>query len=210
MCQAKENMLFLQLETREISDPEILESFENIDREDFMPPQFKRISYSDIEIKHNNRVVLRCYVLGMIVKILKELNPKNILIVGDLTGYTSSVCSNIFDNCTLATIFFEELSEIRMRVKNIPIMQFETIISNQQNKFDAIFFDSGFYKKSTIKQFYNLLSDDGKIIYFSKIETPELSEKVFDFINVLVKCLSKSDEKTLFEMPMMFSNKFVI
>ena len=83
-------------------------------------------------------------------------------------------------------------------------------ISDGNEKFDAIFFDSGFYKKSTIKQFYNLLSDDGKIIYFSKIETSDLSEKVFDFTNVLVNVLSKSDEKTLFEMPLMFSNKFVI
>ena len=204
-------MLFLQLEAREISDPEILESFSNIDREDFMPPQFKRISYSDIEIKHSDRVVLRCYVLGKIIKILKELNPKKVLIVGDLTGYTAAICSNIFDNCALATIFFEELSEIRMKLENMLVMQFEMMLSKHQNKFDVVFLDSGFYKKTTIEKFFNILNENGKIIHFSKVETPDISEKVFDFTNVLVKSLSRSsDEQILFEMPLMFSNKFVI
>jgi hypothetical protein len=130
----------------------------------------------------------------------------DVLVIGDSTGYTTALFSNIFQNCTLATIHNFELTDLRKKLKDINVIQFEDV----SGKFDIIFFDAGFYNKSTMHEFLNVLKNRGSIVYFSRSLSPEFTEKQFDFFDVSINLLTKNEEKVLFKSSLLFNSTVIV
>ena len=100
MKEVKKNSIELQLIARGITDESVIRAFCDVDREDFVQHKYRKQAYIDLEIPYysNNRVFLRSFVLAKIAETSIKLNPKNVLVVGDFLGYTTSIFLKLFDN----------------------------------------------------------------------------------------------------------------
>ena len=212
MKESKQNMINLQLIVRGITDGSVIQAFSEIDKEDFLPYQYRRQAYTDIEMItfSSNRSVLRCFVLAKIAEYARALQPASVLIVGDFLGYTTSIFAKLFRSCTSSPISNSELDNLKKVLpEGVSLQLFEHIILKKQDKFDFVFFDSGVYQNSTIKNALNLLTENGFIIHFAKKESAGFSEKQFEFKNIAVKQVAKNQTNDIFNMNLLFSNSII-
>lgn len=202
MNDQRENMLFSQLIARGVSS-DIVQAFSSIDREDFVPIQFKRSAYPDIELSlQNNKVMLRCFVMARIIENLLSCSRDSVLLIGDSSGYTATLFNNFFKTCVIGTFENSEINALRKKLTSVKV----SFIDDIKNKFDVIFFDGGIYKKSTIKVASKLLNNNGNLIYISRKITPEFSEKQFDFFNASINMENNSKIKTIIEIPLFLAS----
>ncbi len=205
MNDQRENMLFSQLITRGVSD-DVVQIFSSVDREDFVPIQFKRSAYPDIELSvQNNRVMLRCFVMARIIENLLNRPRESILLIGDSTGYTATLLTNISKTCVIGTFQNLEIEALRKKLTSVKV----SLIDDIKSKFDIIFFDAGVYKKSTIQKISKLLNDNGSLVYVSRQITSEFTEKPFDFFNASIDIESGSGTKTIIEIPLFLSSDVI-
>ncbi len=198
---SKEQMIFSQLINRGISDSLILNAFEKVDRDDFVPFKDRRCSHSDIEISiGDNRVVVRAFILAKIIERILLLQPENILVLGDATGYSASVFQQIFKNVALGTFQNSEIENLREKVKDVKV----SLVEDLKLKFDAVFLDGGFFKKETVKKIRKLINFNGCLFYFSRPPSFEFSKKQFDFFEVSVLMDRESKTELIFKMPLYF------
>lgn len=200
--EQKENMIFSQLISRGISDDRVIGAFSSINRADFLPVQFKRSAYSDTEMHVKDGLpLLRPFVLAKIILELLNVSHETLLVVGDPTGYTTALFSQILSRCELGVFNNSEIEPMRNKLEPIKVSFIEDI----KNSFDIIFLDAGFYKKSTREKLQNLLSPNGYIIYLAKKSSFDVSSKLFDFFEVSLMAESSSDKKVLFNFPLILS-----
>ena len=212
MKESKQNMINLQLIVRGITDGSVIQAFSEIDKEDFLPYQYRRQAYTDIEMItfSSNRSVLRCFVLAKIAAYAISLNPISVLVVGDFLGYTASIFAKLFESCTSSPTSNSDLDNLKKVLpEGVSLQLFEHVILKKQDKFDFVFFDSGIYQNSTIKNSLNLLTENGFIIHLSKKESPAFSEKQFEFKNITVKQVTKNQTNDIFNMDLLFPNSII-
>lgn len=143
-CMVESQILF-----RNIQDPRIINAFTKVDREDFVSPGYKKHTYADIElpIKKEGAFMLRPYILAKIIERVVELSPFNLLIVGDVSGYTTSIFNHVFND------------------SSCNVISDQNFVNDKFIKFDVIFFDATFYRGAVIEETKQLLSADGKMLY---------------------------------------------
>jgi hypothetical protein len=146
----KYNMVERQLICRGIREPQIIDSFLNVDREDFVPSRCKKFAYADIDISTNEdgTFMLRPYTLSRIVQRILHLRPERLLVVGEDTHYTTAILKCIFhgNGCSISE---------------------EDLLQGDVGNFDLVFFDSKIYSKTTIKHGKFMLGSLGKMIFFT-------------------------------------------
>ncbi|MDR3030770.1 MAG: hypothetical protein LBU35_00060 [Holosporales bacterium] len=209
----KEDMVFLQLEMNGITDSVVLNAFRETDREDFVPQQFRRMAYQDTETRMtgNARIMLRPYIMAKILEFVRKFDFKNALIIGDMTGYTSAIFSYIFDHITIVSISNHEAERFPQNIKNVKKIELaDAIFNKRQSSFDFIFFDSGFYKLSTIKKSFDILFDNGMIIYLAKIPSFDFSLSKFNFTTVNINNITSLGTKTIFTKNIYMPEEFVL
>ena len=93
-AQARKNMVDCQIHTNGVVHAGLLEAFETVPRELFVPEELKGIAYFDEEIAlGKGRVLLEPLVLS---KMLEAANPKEndvVLDIGGATGYSAAILS---------------------------------------------------------------------------------------------------------------------
>lgn len=165
-------MVERQLICRDIKDARVIEAFTIVDREDYIQPRYKKYSYADIEIPINlsESFILRPYFLASIVSKIIEINPTKILVVGDLSGYTTAILKNIHD--------FETISATE-----------QEILDGFEGKFDIVYLDAKIYQQSVINQLRSLLNKEGCLIYmaFTNYDHFMIQKFAWHNINVLSK-----------------------
>jgi protein-L-isoaspartate O-methyltransferase len=208
----KKNMLLLQLEMRGVTNEVILKAFASIDREDFVPQQFRRMAYQDMEtqIIGANRIMLRPYILAKIATYVNQKRLKAALIIGDTTGYTSAILSHIFESIVVGSVTNSEAEAFPENIDKVrDIKLIEGLLLEKSHWFDFIFFDSGYYKISTIKKALTLLSSSGEIIYFMKNTSFDFSLSKFKLSKVNINSMTNFETKTVFTENIHISEDFV-
>ncbi len=96
--QMRQNMILGQFLPGLIKNNRVLEAFQAVPRESFLPEIFKDISYSDLNIKIGNRRFIPSPFNA--AKILQEANFKGnevVLLIGSNYGYEAVVASQMVD-----------------------------------------------------------------------------------------------------------------
>ena len=95
-------MIKSQLMAVGVRNASILEAFRSLDMENFLPEEFKLIAYSGKEISFNkSRTMLEPIVIGKFFQ-NADIQPNfNILTVGDISGYISTLLSKMAKSVTL-------------------------------------------------------------------------------------------------------------
>ncbi len=206
MPSTRQAMITNQLNHRGIFENDLINSFSLIDRTDFVPATFKRAAYADIEIPLFNGVILRPFVIAKIAQfIFNFMKNKSILVIGDVSGYTGALFSNISKTCIIGT--FDDVSTEYLRNKvSLKVMQIYDI----KEKFDLIFFDSGFYKKETIIDIsHNILKPNGCIIQISGNSFSEFSINQVKYFDVSISAESTSESVKILEMPLFLNSNYI-
>ena len=74
----------------------LLDAFNSINRDDFVPKNLKGNSFSERNLfLKRDRFVLKANLIAKIISVLNISNEENVLVIGSSTGYSSAVISRI-------------------------------------------------------------------------------------------------------------------
>lgn len=93
---ARKNMVDGQIHTHGVIIPEILEAFESVPREKFVPELFEKIAYNDEDIAlGHDRYLMEPAVHARLIQAL-ELKPEDVVLdIGGGTGYGAAILSSL-------------------------------------------------------------------------------------------------------------------
>jgi protein-L-isoaspartate(D-aspartate) O-methyltransferase len=107
---AKNNMIKQQLRTNTVLDTSILELYESVDREAFLPPEYRAFAYSDMQIPLNHQQqMLTPLEEALILQALQLQGHERVLEIGSGTGFFSALLSKRADQI-ISIDFFEEFT----------------------------------------------------------------------------------------------------
>jgi protein-L-isoaspartate(D-aspartate) O-methyltransferase len=90
--QARINMIEQQIRTWEVFDQRVLNLLEAVPREDFVPPRFRRLAYSDTQIPlDHGQVMMTPKVEARLLQSLSLQPSDNVLEVGTGSGYLTAL-----------------------------------------------------------------------------------------------------------------------
>lgn len=96
--QNRNNMILGQFLPGLIKDKKLLEVFEEVPREKFLPSQFKAVAYSDLNIKINtNRYIPSPFNSAKIFQEASFLGKEVVLLIGATYGYEALILSKMVD-----------------------------------------------------------------------------------------------------------------
>lgn len=85
-----------QLYPNYITNPQVLDLFQSIPREKFIPSSLQPVAYSDALLEVlPSRYMMPPIILSRLIQALNSQNSDSILVIGDVTGYTSALLSGI-------------------------------------------------------------------------------------------------------------------
>jgi protein-L-isoaspartate(D-aspartate) O-methyltransferase len=91
-AQARQNMIQSQLQPNGVLDPRVLQAFNDVPRELFVPPPARSFCYADQHIDlDGGRVLLAPMVLGRMIEEAQIDDRDRVLMVGGATGYGAAV-----------------------------------------------------------------------------------------------------------------------
>lgn len=94
--QARTNMIDCQIYTAGVINPDVIEAFQTIPRERFVPDNVANVSYNDEDLAlGNGRFLLEPIVHAKMIEALEPQKDHVILDVGCATGYSSAILSSI-------------------------------------------------------------------------------------------------------------------
>jgi len=95
-AKSRKTMVECQLEPNNITSEAILEAFDLIPREAFVPEDMKGIAYADEDLSLGARGFLQePVVLARMLEVAKLDPSENVLNIGDCTGYSAAVLANL-------------------------------------------------------------------------------------------------------------------
>ena len=201
--QARILMVQNQLRPNKIKEKVVLDLFQTIPKENFVPEDFKNLCYSDKNINiTNKRGYLKNLHLAQIIHNADIKKDDNVLHIGGLTGYLSSMIAQL---CKKLVIIEEDdkiLLNLKNNLRNYNLTNIEIIQSILENgysffsPYDLIIIDCPLYnfKKELVEQ---LNSNQGRLIYI---------EKVNDDLSKAYKLTRNNDTQNLEFLFDVFSN----
>ncbi len=92
--RARERMVEIQLQARDISDPRVLAAMRRVPRHEFVPEGYREMAYADapLSIGHG-QTISQPYIVALMTQLL-ELEPEdNALEIGTGSGYQAAILS---------------------------------------------------------------------------------------------------------------------
>lgn len=168
--KARDLMVENQLRPNKISNPDILDLFRHIKKEDFLPDDVKELSYLDIDIDlEQNRGYLKNLHIAQLISNSKINKNDKILHIGGLTGYVSVMLSKLCKKLIVLESNEKLFNNLLRKKETQNLHNIEIINKSLENGFkerspyDIIFIDNPINTISdTIKEQIN--SNLGKII----------------------------------------------
>lgn len=115
--QARHNMIEQQIRTWEVLDPEVLELFAEVHREDFMPAEFRQLALSDVQIPLlHGRVTMTPKVEARILQALDICKDESILEIGTGCAYLTALLARSGGQVTSVDIFAEFTAEAKTKL----------------------------------------------------------------------------------------------
>ena len=173
--QSRILMVKNQLRPNKIKEKVILDLFQVTPKENFVPEYFKTICYSDKNINIlNKRGYLKNLHLAQIIHNAEIKKDDNVLHIGGLTGYLSSMIAQL---CKKLIIIEEDdkiLLSLKKNLRNYNLNSIEIVKSTFEkgysslSPYDLIIIDCPLYnfKQELVKQ---LNSNQGRLIYIEKV-----------------------------------------
>ena len=174
--KARNLMVENQLRPNKIKEKSLLNLFQTIPKEDFVPDTFKANCYFDKDLNIlENRGYLKNLHLAQIINYANIQEKNNVLHIGGLTGYLSLIISKL---CKKITILEEDKTIYENLNKNIEQLKIDniTIIETSLNDgysvnspYDIIIIDCPLYylNNELIEQ---VNPKNGKLIYIEKVK----------------------------------------
>lgn len=94
--KARFNMIEQQIRTWEVLDSNVLQLFQQIPREDFVPPQYKGLAFADIEIPIGHaQTMLPPKIEGRILQTLEVKKTDTVLEIGTGSGHLTALLASL-------------------------------------------------------------------------------------------------------------------
>ena len=173
--KARNLMVENQLRPNKIKEKVVLDLFQNIPKENFVPENLKKICYSDKNIKIlNKRGYLRNLHLAQIIHNAEIKPDDKVLHIGGLTGYLSSIIAQLCDKLIITEEDENIFINLKSNLKNFNLTNIEFIKSTLQDgcssfsPYDLIIIDCPLYNFKN-KLFEQLNPKQGRLIYIEKL-----------------------------------------
>ena len=192
-----------QLRPNKIKEKTVLDLFQTTQKENFVPDVFKKICYSDKNIKIiNKRGYLKNLHLAQIIHNAEINKNDKVLHIGGLTGYLSSMIAQLCKKLIIIEDDDKILFNIKNNLRNYNINNIKIVKSNLENgyssfsPYDLIIIDCPIYNfnEELVEQ---LNSNLGRLIYI---------EKVKDDLSKAYKLTRNNDTQNIVYLFDVFSN----
>ncbi|MFT6072936.1 MAG: protein-L-isoaspartate(D-aspartate) O-methyltransferase [Alphaproteobacteria bacterium] len=182
--KAREKMVRTQLVTTGVQKKSIIDHVGALEREIFVPEEFKLISYSAKEIPlADKRFMLNPMDLGLILDRIDFDNTQKVLIIADGTGYVTALLSKMIDQVvTLDNVnnFKKNLDPIlnSLDIQNVSVIESDVTEGwAAQAPYDLIFINGSV--QQIPDALFDQLAPNGKIL--TALKKPFISHAVFQF-----------------------------
>ena len=147
---AKHNMIEQQIRPWEVLDPQVLEVFNQIDRDHFVPEGLKGLAYADCQLPVvNGEPMLPPNVEGRMLQALKLQPGDSVLEIGSCSGYITACIASLAQHVT--SVDFNkraiELAGENLAALGIANVQLKRIKSlkdiKHEERYDAIALSAG-------------------------------------------------------------------
>jgi len=202
---ARQNMLLNQIRTWDFISPENINLMKQIQREEFVPVEHRKLAFSDIEIPlaHNQRM-MKPILEGRILQCLNLKNTETVLEIGTGSAYLTALLALAAKNVTSLDIYqdftdsaIEKLTE--SNINNVECISQDVYEFNSTYKYDCIVLTGSV--KSIPDFLLKNIKDDGKV--FAIIgESPIMSACLItksDNEKINVETLFETDVKPLIQ-----------
>ena len=194
--QMRNNMITGQFLPGLIKSKKILDIFESLPRENFLPEKFRMLAYSDLNIKiRNKRYIPSPFIIAKILEEIKFKGSEMILLIGSNVGYEATIISKLGDT----VIAIEEDIEMKkLADKNIKDFNIENIvlINNKHHlghkklgPYDAIISLDPLLTLSN--DLLSQLAEGGKLLYFERQDVNLNETKLSIFHNIKNKFIKQ-------------------
>lgn len=200
---ARQNMILRQVRTWDFISPENIEIMQQVQREEFVPVQHRKLAFSDIEIPMtHDEYMMKPIVEGRILQSLELNGSESVLEIGTGSAYLTALLALSSDKVTSIDIHqefidsaTEKLSEAN--IENVKCICQDMYDFNSTYKYDCIVL-TGSVEKAPIQLLQNIKTD-GKI--FAIIgKSPIMSACIItktENEEMKVETLFETDVKTL-------------
>ena len=172
---ARKNMVINQLRPNKIKEENILRTFENTPKENYLDASLIKNCYLDKNLDIiDNRGYLKNLHLAQIIKYSEIVPNDKVLHVGGLTGYFSTLISSLCEKLHVLEENEELFKLLEQNIKNVNTANISLFNSNlldglnDKSPFSLIIIDGPIFKISeNLKQ--QLVTNGGRLIYIKKI-----------------------------------------
>jgi len=149
-AQAKFNMIEQQIRPWEVLDPQVLEVFNHIDRDFFVPDELKGLAYADCPLPIlEDESMLPPTVEGRMLQALNLQPADCVLEIGTCYGYITACLATLTKHVTSAD-FHADATKIakeklaQMEIDNVELLTIQSLDDiKYTERFDAIAFAAG-------------------------------------------------------------------
>jgi len=141
---ARRQMIDQQLRTSNVSDPALLDTLDELVRDQFVPEEYRHLAYADTEIPlPNGQKMMTPLVEANMLQAL-ELKPQNrVLEVGTGSGFVTACLARMSESVTSIDIFPDLISGAQARlddagVSNATLLCMDATTELPQEQFDAV------------------------------------------------------------------------
>ena len=212
--QARLNMIEQQIRPWEVLDMKVLNLLNEIHREDFMPDEYKALSFTDMRIPiGHGQTTMTPKVEARLLQSLNLNGNEVVLEVGTGCAYLASLIAKSAKQVKRIDIYPDFTSSAQDKIVKTGLnnIDFETAdvydLFEQAEKYDVIVLTASLPKMD--ERFLNLLNDNGKLFaiigespameacVYSKQENNECSKK--SLFDTDLSALIGSEQKEVFE-----------
>ena len=171
---AQRNMINSQIKTWNVFGTKVIEVFEQIDRQNFVPPEYKELAYADCELDIGNNFKMNSPKLD--ARILQAVDLKNtdkVLEIGTGTGFLTALLSKLCDKVYSIEINKNLYSDAQQNLRKEKISNVELICRDgikgyaEKSPFDVIVVSAS--SPSRMNALESQLADGGRILVFLNI-----------------------------------------
>jgi len=114
--EARFNMVNQQIRPWNLLDDRVLEQMQQIPREEFVPPRYRQMAFSDIEIPlGHDQIILSPKIEAQILQAVNIQSTDNVLEIGTGSGFLTAVISHLASKVTTIEYYEDFLEQARQK-----------------------------------------------------------------------------------------------
>ena len=139
---ARHAMIEQQIRTWEVIDPRVLDMLGRVRREDFVPPRFRKVAFTDVEIPlEHGEFMMKPIVEGRMLQALALEPHHEVLEVGTGTGFVAACLCELAHSVTSIDIHADFVERAAARLGSMSCARFEVadaLSYEPGRQFDAV------------------------------------------------------------------------